>query len=99
MFVHSVYFWLKDDLTSEQKETFLQGLKSLTTIESVRQSFTGVPAPTNRPVIERSYSYVLIVAFDDQEGYDLYQDHQTHDSFREQCSPFWNRVVIYDAIN
>jgi hypothetical protein len=98
MFVHSVYFWLKDDLTSEQLETFKHGLRSLTTIESVKQSYIGVPAPTDRAVIDRSYSYGLIVVFDDQAGHDAYQEHETHDQFRRTCSPFWSKVLIYDFV-
>ena len=98
MFIHCVYFWLKDDLTPEQKDAFLQGANSLTTIETVKQGYVGVPAPTDRPIIERSYSYALIVIFDDQEGHDLYQTHEVHDRFRDNCSTYWNRVVIYDSI-
>ena len=98
MFVHSVYFWLKDDLSAEEKESFLQGVNSLTTIETVRQSHVGVPAPTDRPIIERSYSYALIVAFDGQEGHDQYQIHETHDKFRDNCSAYWKKVLIFDSI-
>lgn len=98
MFIHCVYFWLKDNLTPEQKEAFLQGAKSLTTIETVKQGYIGVPAPTDRPVIERSYSYALIVIFDDQEGHDLYQAHEIHDRFRDSCAEYWNKVVIYDSV-
>ncbi len=98
MFIHSVYFWLKEDLTAGQKEAFLQGLDSLTTIETVRHAYTGTPAPTDREIIVRDYSYALILAFDDKEGHDSYQTDEIHDRFRENCSPFWNKVVIYDAV-
>ena len=98
MFVHSVYFWLKEGLSTEQTETFWDGVQSLQDIESVRQAYIGVPAPTDRPIIDRSYSCALIVVFDDQEAHDLYQVHKIHDRFRDECSSLWDRVVIYDSL-
>jgi len=99
MFVHSVYFWLKPDLTDGQRAAFWAGVKSLTTIETVRHGWVGEPAPTDREIIDRSYSCALVLAFDDQVGHDLYQAHPVHDRFREQCSTFWSKVLIYDAVS
>lgn len=98
MFVHSVYFWLKSDLSDDDVTAFWRGVNSLTTIETVRQSYVGIPAPTDRPIIDRSYSCALILAFDDQQGHDLYQDHEIHERFRQMCSHFWSKVVIYDVV-
>jgi len=99
MFVHSVYFWLKPDLNEEQRAKFWEGAHSLTTIESVRQAFVGAPASTDRPVIDRSYSCALIVMFDGDAGHEAYQTHPVHDKFREECSTFWSKVLIYDAVS
>jgi hypothetical protein len=99
MFVHSVYFWLKAGLSTQQTETFWEGVKSLTDIESVRQAYIGVPAHTDRPIIDRSYSCALIAVFDDHEAHDLYQAHEIHDRFRDECSSLWERVLIYDALD
>jgi Stress responsive A/B Barrel Domain len=99
MFVHSVYFWLKPDLTDAERDRFHAGVHSLTTIESVRHGFAGAPAATDRPIIDRSYSCALIVMFDDEAGHDAYQVHPIHDRFRQECAPFWSKVLIYDAID
>jgi hypothetical protein len=98
MFVHAVYFWLRDDLSLEEKATFVQGVHSLTGIETVQHGYVGVPADTDRPIIDRSYSYALVLVFPDREAHDRYQSHPTHDRFREHCSTFWSRVVIYDSV-
>ncbi len=98
MFIHSVYFWLKDDLTAEQKETFVTRINALRQIESVRHVFIGVPAATDRPVIDRSYSYALTLVFDDLEGHDRYQVDPLHEQFVEGCGTFWNKVLIYDSV-
>jgi hypothetical protein len=97
MFVHAVYFWLRPDLTDEERDTFVRGARSLTTIELVRHGHLGVPAATNRPVIDRSYSYALTLIFDDAAGQDASQPHPVHRKFVEECGSLWSRVVIYDS--
>lgn len=99
MFVHAVYFWLRNDLTEKEKSEFVKGLASLTTIESVGQAHVGVPAATDREIIDRSYSYALTVVFPDKAAHDAYQVHPTHDKFRDSCSRFWSRIQIYDSVN
>ncbi len=96
MFLHSVYFWLKPELTPEQQDQFWAGVKSLAAIPSVKFFFVGAPADTDRPIIDRSYSCKLVVGFEDVAGHDLYQDHPIHDQFRE-LADLWSKVLIYDA--
>jgi hypothetical protein len=97
MFVHAVYFWLRDDLTDAERRRFLEGVHALTTIGTVHASYIGVPAGTDRPVIDRSYSRSLTVVFKDKAAHDAYQEHPIHDRFREECETFWARVQIYDS--
>lgn len=99
MFVHSVYFWLRDDLSPELRATFVEGARSLTTIESVKHGFLGTPAGTDREIIDRSYSYALVVFFEDEAAHDDYQVHPVHDRFRETCGGSWKKIVIYDAVS
>lgn len=96
MLVHSVYFWLKDDLDDETRAAFLRGLESLRGIETVRDLHIGTASDTHRPVIDRSYTFGLVVTFDDIGGHDVYQDHDLHKAFLEQFSSCWTNVVIYD---
>jgi Stress responsive A/B Barrel Domain len=98
MFVHTVYFWLKPDLSPAQYAAFIAGIKALIGIKTVRFGHYGKPADTNRPIIERGYSYALVVAFDDVAGHDYYQDVDVHDQFRKECGSFWHKVVIYDSV-
>jgi hypothetical protein len=99
VFVHAVYFWLRDDLSPEERARLDAGLRALRAIETVRHGWVGVPAPTDRPVIERGYSRALVLAFDDQAGHDAYQVHPVHDRFREECGTFWTTVRIYDSVD
>jgi hypothetical protein len=98
MFVHAVYFWLRDDLTPAQQAQVDAGLRSLRAIEHVRRGYIGVPAPTDRPVIERGYSRALVLVFADEAAHDAYQAHPVHDRFREECGGFWTTVRIFDSV-
>ncbi len=98
-FVHSVYFWLRPDLSTEQREAFVRGLRALRGIETVQYGWIGVPAATDRPVIDRSYSHALILVFADAAGQETYQVHPVHDRFREEFAGFWTRVLIYDSVD
>jgi len=99
MFVHSVYFWLRDDLSPAARDNFVDGVRSLTTIETVQHGFLGTPANTNREIIDQSYSYALVLFFPDEAAHDVYQVHPVHDRFRERCGGSWNKIVIYDAVS
>jgi hypothetical protein len=98
MFVHAVYFYLRKDLTPAEKNRFAKGLRELRGIEGVRHGYIGVPAPTDRPVIERGYSNSLVLVFPDQATHDAYQVHPVHDRFRAECGTFWTTVRIYDSV-
>jgi len=96
MFVHCVYFWLKPELDPVEKQTFLKGLDDLTKIHSVRYGWYGMPAATNRPVIDRTYSYGLVVVFDNEAGHDAYQIDPVHTNFRVGLKDVWTNVRIHD---
>ena len=99
MFVHAVYFWLRPDLTSDERDRMDAGLRSIRAIESVSQGYIGVPASTDRPVIERGYSRSLVLVFADAAAHDAYQGHPVHDRFREECGSLWTAVRIYDSVD
>jgi hypothetical protein len=99
MFVHSVYFWLRDDLSPADKAKFVDGIRSLTTIDVVQLGFIGTPAATSRGIIDTTYSYALVLTFADPAAQDAYQVHPVHDAFRENCGGSWKKIVIYDAVS
>lgn len=97
MFVHHVFFWLKEDLNTQDVKKFEEGVSSLPPIEHVHLGELGKPAKTNRPVIDRSYSYSLLLIFKNEEEHDNYQVHPTHKAFVDNCSRLWSKVLIYDS--
>lgn len=98
MLVHAVYFWLKPTVTPEQVRTFEDLAGAMAKIPSVTHLWLGKPAATDRPVIDRTYSYGLVVALKDMAAHDEYQVDPIHDKFRETCGSFWSQVKIYDQV-
>ena len=98
MLVHTVYFWLKPDLTDAQRADFRRGVESLAGIKSAEKVYVGKPAATQkRPIIDDSYSVALTVICQDVAAHDAYQVDPIHLKFVEQFKSFWVRVQIYDA--
>ena len=96
MFVHHVFFWMKD-ITPDEFKTFEKGVSTLPSIELVKFGDVGKPASTDRPIIERSYSYSLLLVFENKTAHDAYQTHPVHLKFVEDCSHLWDKVLIYDS--
>lgn len=98
MLVHSVYFWLKPELTEAQRAEFRGGLESLAGVRSIAQVYIGTPAAIPpRPVVDASYSFGLTVIFKDLAGHDLYQVDPIHKAFLDKFRTYWTKVQIYDA--
>ncbi len=98
MLVHSVRFWLRSGISSEDRDRFRWGLESLAGIPDVRQLFVGRPAATPpRPVVEADYDFALTVVLDDVASHNRYQDHPLHQAFVREFQPLWTRVAVFDA--
>ncbi|WP_129714565.1 Dabb family protein [Pedobacter sp. SYP-B3415] len=97
MIAHHVLFWLKPETTDAEKAEFKRGLETLENIEVVRQFHIGSPAPIERAVVDTTYTFSLILFFDDLAAHDIYQVHPVHKTFLENFRVFFERVVIYDA--
>jgi hypothetical protein len=98
MFVHNVYFWLHEGLSADDLQAFERGLDLLLSIDTIQRSYRGVPAETDRPVIDRTYSYGIVVVFPDKAAHDAYQVDPKHDRFKDDCARFWRKVQIYDFV-
>lgn len=99
MFVHHVFFWLKEPENKEAMDSLRLGLQRLVTIETIRYTHIGVPADTNREVIDSSYQFSLLLIFENKEGQDIYQEHEKHKTFIADCSDLWEKVLVYDSWN
>jgi hypothetical protein len=99
MFLHHVYFWLKNPDSKEDKTKLIEGLRKLSKVKTIKSFHIGQPAGTNRDVIDRSYSISWLLFFDNATDQDSYQTDPIHLKFVEECSSLWTKVVVYDSID
>jgi len=100
MIIHSVFFWLKPELTDAQRAGFVAAAESLRAIKSVDSLFIGRPAAiVPRPVVDGSYTFGLSITFKDLVAHDAYQIDPAHKAFVADNKPLWDKVQIYDAAN
>lgn len=97
MLTHHVLFWLKNDTSDAQKSAFRKGLESLEKIESIKSIYIGSPAPIERAVVDTTYTFSLLLVFENLAGHDIYQVHPIHKAFLDEFRVLFEKVVIYDA--
>ena len=96
-FIHSVYFWFKEGVSDEQLKAFYDGIKKLKKIEVIEAIYTGKPASTDRPIVEKGYDYAVIIHFRDLAAHDTYQKHPIHSELVEASSAIWEKVMVTDV--
>lgn len=98
MLVHSVYFWLKPELTDAQRAEFRRGVESLKAIRCVEAVYVGAPAGVpDRSVVDKSFSVGLTVVCRDVAAHDAYQADPIHTAFAATFKTFWSRLTIFDS--
>jgi hypothetical protein len=99
MLTHCVLFWAKETLSEADKNDFENGLRSLLAIPSIVEGSVGVPAATDRPSVDRSYAFALLLKFRDIAAHDSYQVHPIHKAFHDRCVKYWSKAVVYDFVD
>ena len=99
IFIHHVYFWLKDGSGEDARQKLIAGLNKLSSVKTIQDFHIGAPAYTSRDVVDNSYSVSWLLFFDSKEAQDSYQTDPDHLKFIEECSHLWSKVVVYDTIN
>ncbi len=98
LFVHHVYFWLKNPGNEADKAKLIEGLEVLSKVKEIKMVHIGVPASTNRSVIERGYAVSWLLFFDSLEQEEIYQTHPVHLKFIADYSHLWEKVIVYDSV-
>ncbi len=96
--VHHVFFWLRNPDSIEDRDKLVEGVKTLSKIESIRKLHVGILASTEkREVVDTSWQVSELMFFDDTAGQKVYQDHPIHQAFVKNYSHLWAKVLVYDA--
>ena len=95
--VHTVYFKLKDDLTSEDQDKFIELLKSLSQIDYIKDVEVGTPEDTGDPRLFTDYDVALLMEFKSEADLAKYQKDEFHLERRTQAGPYLaGPPVVYD---
>ncbi len=98
LFVHHVYFWLKNPSSEADRTKLIEGLEILSKVSEIKMAHIGTPASTNRSVIERGYAVSWLLFFENIEEEEVYQKHPVHLKFIEDYSHLWEKVIVYDSV-
>jgi len=97
-FAHNVYFWLENPENEDDKELFVTQLNEFIKQSAyVQTAHIGTPVPSERDVVDGSYTYSLVLTFANKEAQDLYQDEPAHKELIKQTRHLWKRIVVYDS--
>ncbi|SHL72251.1 Tat (twin-arginine translocation) pathway signal sequence [Chitinophaga jiangningensis] len=97
--IHHVFFWLKKPGSKEDRDKLIEGVKTLSRIETIRKIYVGKVADTEkRDVVDASWDVSEMIFFDDPNGQATYQTHPIHLEFVKNYSHLWDKVVVYDAM-
>jgi len=99
IFVHHVYFWLKNSDSKEDKAKLIEGLKKLSKVKTIKMFHIGQPADTNREVIDRSYAISWLTMFKNKADQDSYQSDPIHLDFIRDYAHLWSKVIVYDSVD
>ncbi len=99
MFIHHVFFWLKNPDSNTDRDKLVEGLRKLSKVKTIRHFHIGKPGDTNREVIERGYAVSWLLQFDNDADQASYQSDPVHLQFIEECSQLWSKVIVYDSVD
>ncbi|MBS1654742.1 MAG: Dabb family protein [Bacteroidetes bacterium] len=99
VFSHHVFFWLHNAGNKADRDKLIEGLNSLTGINTIREFHIGLPADTRRDVIDSSYDVSWLLFFKTAEDQEKYQKDPVHLKFVKGYSRLWSKVTVYDSID
>ena len=99
VFIHHVFFWLKNPGNKIDRDKLVEGLTKLSKVTTIKNFHIGKPANTSRGVIDTSYDISWYNEFASDEDQASYQTDPIHLKFVEDCSHLWQKVVVYDSVD
>jgi len=75
LFVHHVFFYMPATATDADRAQLRAGLQKMQAIPAIKLAHIGTPAATDRPVIDRGYTYSWLCIFESAADELIYQEH------------------------
>ena len=99
LFLHQVYFWLKNPGNEADRAKLVECLKTLTAIKTIKSYHLGITAGSSRDVVDGSFDISWLNVFKDRAAQDAYQIDPIHLKFIDDYKHLWDRVIVYDSVN
>ncbi len=99
IFVHHVFFYLKEKNNQEAKANLISGLLTLEQIPTIKFYNIGIPTASDRAVVVKDYDLAWLVFFESAEAEAIYQVHDIHKKFVNDFQHLWEKVVVYDTLS
>jgi hypothetical protein len=99
VFIHHVFFWLKNTDSKEDLKKLIEGLNGLSKVKTIQDFHMGKPAGTSREVIDGSYAISWYTTFKNGDDQQSYQVDPIHLEFVKNYSHLWSKVIVYDSID
>lgn len=99
IFIHQVYFWLKNPGNTADRDKLIEGLNKLAKVKTIKNYHIGKPAGATRDVVDASYAVSWFTYFENAADQDSYQKDPIHLKFVEDYSSLWQKVIVYDSID
>jgi hypothetical protein len=94
---HIVLVWLKADTAPEVREQIMAGSRALTDIGRIRDLQVGKAIPSERPIVDDSFSFGIYMRFDSVADMNAYLTDPRHVRFVDtQVKPYLEKLVVYD---
>ncbi|GGM85142.1 hypothetical protein GCM10010967_16410 [Dyadobacter beijingensis] len=98
LFIHHVFFYLKEPNNAQHEAQLLEGLYKLAKIPEIQYVHIGKPAVTNRPDLVKDYTVSWMCFFKNIIEEEIYQTHPIHVDFMRDYAHLWEKMVVYDSI-
>ena len=98
MLTHVVIFWFKPEVNPSKVTEFRSAVVSeLSKIPGVLHLNHGQPIPSERAVVDKSYSVAISMMFGSRAELDAYQVNPIHVEFiKNHVTPNVQKVLVYD---
>jgi hypothetical protein len=94
---HVVLVWLKADTAPEVRESIIEGSRQLKAIPGIRDLRVGKAIPSERPIVDDSFSFGILMRFDSVADMNAYLADPKHVQFVDtQVKPYLEKLLVYD---
>lgn len=98
-FIHHVLFWAKNPGNEAEKNQLFKALKALGTLPMIQSAHVGKAIVTDfdKPVTEASYTFSVVLVFENAEKEKEYLYHPLHKKFIDDNKHLWGKVQVFDS--